>query len=274
LPAVSVVIPTYKHRDFILDTVNSVLSQTFRDFEIIVVNDGSPDDTASLLRPMAESGMIRYVEQSNAAAAAARNRGLEMARGKFIAFLDDDDLWPQDKLEWQVLALSNSPDLSVIGGALCVIDKNGNELEVLLANDRMITFESLFSGNPFYSPGQTLIRTDRFRAIGGFDTSIWGADDLDAWFRLRQTGELKFVNRIALRYRQHPLNASNDVRRIATQSLKVMKRHVRSAAPVQQRLLMARGRLYLYKYVFKKTLINWSAFRVGAPAYRSECRLG
>jgi glycosyltransferase involved in cell wall biosynthesis len=110
LPAVSVVIPTYKHRDFILDTVNSVLSQTFRDFEIIVVNDGSPDDTASLLRPMAESGMIRYVEQSNAAAAAARNRGLEMARGKFIAFLDDDDLWPQDKLEWQVLALSNSPD--------------------------------------------------------------------------------------------------------------------------------------------------------------------
>jgi hypothetical protein len=156
------------------------------------------------------------------------------------------------------------PGLSVIGGALCVIDKNGNELEVLLANDRMITFESLFSGNPFYSPGQTLIRTDRFRAIGGFDTSIWGADDLDAWFRLRQTGELKFVNRIALRYRQHPLNASNDVRRIATHSLKVMKRHVRSAAPVQQRLLMARGRLYLYKYVFKKTLINWSAFRGSA----------
>jgi len=191
-----------------------------------------------------------------------------MARGKFIAFLDDDDLWPRDKLEWQVRALSNNPELSVIGGALCVIDTHGNELEVLLAPERVITFESLFSGNPFYSPGQTLIRTDRLRAIGGFDPSIWGADDLDAWFRLKQTGELKFVNRVALRYRQHPLNASNDVRRIATHSLKVMKRHVKSAPPARQRLLMARGRLALYKYVFKKTLINWSAFRVGASAQR------
>jgi len=271
LPAVSVVIPTYKHRDFILETLKSVLSQSFQDFEIIVVNDGSPDDTATLLRPMIQSGKIRYVEQSNAAAAAARNRGLEMAKGKFIAFLDDDDLWPRDKLEWQVVALSNNPELSVIGGALCIIDKNGNELEVLLAPERVITFESLFSGNPFYSPGQTLIRTDRFRSIGGFDTSIWGADDLDAWFRLKQTGDLKFVNRLALHYRQHALNASNDVRRIASQSLKVMKRHAKFAAPAKQRLLMARGRLSLYKYVVRKTLINWKSFPNRDADRRAVC---
>jgi glycosyltransferase involved in cell wall biosynthesis len=100
-PLISVIIPTYRHRDFILRTLDSVFAQTRGDYEIIVVNDGSPDDTKTVLTPLVDAGRIRYVEQPNGGQSQARNRGLELARGKYIAFLDDDDLWPPDKLEWQ-----------------------------------------------------------------------------------------------------------------------------------------------------------------------------
>src|SRR5260370_24652309 len=103
--SVSVVIPAYRHRDFVLATLDSVFSQAFTDYEVIVINDGSSDDTTELLRPLAASGHIRYFEQANAGQATSRNRGIHAARGEFIALLDDDDLWPPDKLEWQVEAL-------------------------------------------------------------------------------------------------------------------------------------------------------------------------
>src|SRR5438034_6092600 len=113
---VSVVIPTYCHQDTIIDTLKSVFLQTFQDFEVIVVNDGSPDETAQLVAPLAAVGRIRYLEQSNQGQAAARNRGLEEATGEFISFLDDDDLWPADKLEWQVSYLERNPSIAAVGG--------------------------------------------------------------------------------------------------------------------------------------------------------------
>jgi glycosyltransferase involved in cell wall biosynthesis len=115
-PRVSVVIPTYRRQDMIIDTLESVFLQTFQDFEVIVVNDGSPDETAELLAPLAASGRIRYLEQPNQGQAAARHRGLEEATGEFIAFLDDDDLWPPDKLEWQVAYLERNPSIAAVGG--------------------------------------------------------------------------------------------------------------------------------------------------------------
>ena len=97
MATVSVIIPTYNHVDYVAETLETVFAQTFGDYEVIVVNDGSPDGTAEVLRPSREAGRIRYIEQANAGQAAARNRGLAEARGEFIAFLDDDDLWPPDK---------------------------------------------------------------------------------------------------------------------------------------------------------------------------------
>src|SRR4051794_22002333 len=116
MPLVSVIIPTYKHRDYVLRTLESVFAQTFTDYEIIVVNDGSPDDTADVLRPLVEAGRIRYIEQPNAGQASARNRGIAEARGEFIAMLDDDDLWPAGKLEWQVAEMHRDSDAVVIYG--------------------------------------------------------------------------------------------------------------------------------------------------------------
>ena len=205
----SVVVPTYGHRDFVLATLESVFAQTFIDREVVVINDGSPDDTAELLQPLAESGRIRYVEQPNAGQAAARNRGLELARGEFVAFLDDDDLLPADKLERQVSALRALPDVALVGGWATLIDAEGRVVGEHGAPEGEFTTRDLARGCPFYSPGQTLVRRSALEAVGGFDESLWGADDYDVYVRLSAMGPLRIERRVALLYRVHGSNASH-----------------------------------------------------------------
>ena len=103
-PKVSVVIPTYNRADKVRDTIDSVLAQTFTDLEVVVVDDGSSDGTGKILGETF-GHRIRYYPQANQGASVARNRGIAEARGEWIAFLDSDDLWEKDKLEWQFKAL-------------------------------------------------------------------------------------------------------------------------------------------------------------------------
>lgn len=227
-PRVSVVIPTYGHAHLVEETLASVFAQTFEDFEVVVVNDGSPDDTAARLRPMAERGEIRYVEQANAGQGPARNRGLAEARGTYVAFLDDDDLWPPEKLAWQVACLEAHPEAVLVYGHHAKLLPDGT-LEV----DDPIPYRP--SGpvrsefrlrNWLLSPGQTLMRTADVRAIGGFDEEIWGSDDWDLYVRLSERGSFLFLPRIALHYRIHDANASRHAVRHARNHLKVVRRHI------------------------------------------------
>lgn len=243
---VSVIIPTYQHRDFVLQTLDSVFAQTLQDYEVIVVNDGSPDDTAQVLLPLAEQGKIRYIEQPNAGQAAARNRGLEEATGEFIAFLDDDDLWPADKLEWQVAALQANPEIGVVAGSVQSIDEQGRDREdspehvfrnKLYASP--VSFEGLFYGNPIVSPGQTLIRASPLREIGGFDQTFWGVDDYDLWFRLARKVKFLLSPRLGIYYRCHANNASKDVSKMQKNTINLFQTQIASA-PTNKRALLSR----------------------------------
>src|SRR5579859_5659651 len=162
MPRVSVIIPTYNHRKYVLSTLQSVFDQSGEVLEVLVVNDGSPDDSARLLAPLAREGKIRYLEQRNHGQAAARNRGLFEARGEFVAFLDDDDLWPPGKLHWQREFLETHCDVGVVAGTAEFFDDAGPRH--IFGRAQEITFESLFEGDPVASPGQTLIRTSIARA--------------------------------------------------------------------------------------------------------------
>ena len=232
MPIVSVIIPTYKHHDYILQTLDSVFAQIFTDYEIIVVNDGSPDNTGEVLRPLAESGQVRYIEQANAGQAAARNRGLAEARGKFIAFLDDDDLWPEDKLEWQVGILSTDRDAVVVYGQMQEFGESANAYHPFPAGaaPESHIFDDLLVDSWIRSPGQTLISADSIKAIGGLDVSIWGTDDWDLWLSLAKRGKFRYVQRVALRYRCHSANASRQFYKMYRNASKVVLKHLGSWA--------------------------------------------
>ena len=259
MPAVSVIIPTYKHRDFVLATLDSVFAQTFTDYEIIVVNDGSPDDTAMVLKPLVEAGRIRCIEQENQGQAAARNRGLAEAQGEFVAFLDDDDLWPTDKLEWQVRRLRGDVRLGMVAGAMQILDTNLSP--AFSEHPPVITgFEQLFYGCPLTSPGQTLIRAEVLKSVGGFDAGIWGADDYDLWFRLARVTQVELWQLVALYYRKHSLNASHNLSRMYQNSEIVLKRHL-GLLPARKRFLISRIAMrYLYQYAGKPIMLQAKTF--------------
>lgn len=227
---VSVVIPTYNHAQYVLEALDSVFAQTRPADEVIVVNDGSPDDTADRLRPLVDSGRIRYMEQPNAGQGAARNRGLAEARGTYVAFLDDDDRWPPDKLQWQVDALERAPGAVMVYGPHQLLSADGREVTDdpnqsphQPPDDAHRAFRRR---NWILSVGQTLTRADALRAIGGFDPIIWGSDDWDLYIRLARRGEFVFQPKVALYYRRHGSNASSSALRHAVNHLKVVRRHI------------------------------------------------
>jgi glycosyltransferase involved in cell wall biosynthesis len=250
MPAVSVVIPAYKHEAFIRQTLDSVFAQSFTDYEVIVVNDGSPDNTAALLEPLAAAGRIRYFEQKNAGQASARNRGVSEAQGEFIALLDDDDVWPADKLEWQVKLLRDQPEVGAVAGDRHWWDGGpAPDLSRPETGPRLLTFESLFGGNPVASPGQVLIRKKHIQALGGFNPELWGSDDFDLWMRLSRITRFEHYDRIALLYRAHATNASSDLDRMLLNTRRVIYSHAAEAARSDLPQLLQNANRWIYNYV-------------------------
>ena len=244
-PRVSVIIPTYNHRAFIRRTLDSVFNQTMQQIEILVINDGSPDDTRDVLAPVVASGRIQYFEQDNAGQSRARNNGIRRARGEYIAFLDDDDLWPEDKLEWQVKYLDEHPDVGVVGGTLQRIDESDSP-GAQGSFHPTITLETLFVVNPFYSPGQTLIRADLLNALEGMNAKIWGADDWDLWFRVVKRARIVMLDRLALYYRIHAGNASKQIARLLNACCETIDQHLADLSPGDRDQLRAESQRTIY----------------------------
>src|SRR5258706_9894136 len=111
-PLVSVIIPTFNNAPYLVESLNSVLNQSFRNFEVLVIDDGSTDNTAEVLQPYSAS--IRYIRQNNGGPSSARNRGLKEALGQFIAFQDSDDIWLADKLLFQMECFNQHPEVGVV----------------------------------------------------------------------------------------------------------------------------------------------------------------
>jgi glycosyltransferase involved in cell wall biosynthesis len=126
-PVVSVVIATYNMARYLPLAVKSALGQTYKSIEVLVVDDGSTDDTAGAIAPFLADHRVRYCIQENKGQAAAKNHGVQKSRGEYIAFLDADDMWAPEKLELQIPVLSRSKNLGVVYSRFAYIDENGEE---------------------------------------------------------------------------------------------------------------------------------------------------
>lgn len=229
MTSISVVIPAYAHAHIIAHTIRSVLNQTQPPDEIIVINDGSPDDTTAAVAPFLNDDRFRFLEQPNEGQAAARNRGIAIATSDYVALLDDDDLWPPGKLAWQKRLLDDNPQaVMVYGEYLEFREDQPHKLITPVRTDRHHgkCHRAFTRCNCIYSPGQTLIRRDHLLALHGFDETIWGADDWDLYIRLAKRGEVLYDNRPALYYRVHARNASGNALRLARGHLAVVRKHL------------------------------------------------
>ena len=201
---VSVVIPTHNASRYIVDALESVFSQTYQDFEIIVVDDASSDDTEEVLKSYADR--VVYIKQSHAGSAVARNRGLLRSSGKYIAFLDADDLWLPSKLEKQVDLAEQHPEAVLVYTDFNRTESVSESLDSGLARrkEREIgkEFRSMLRQN-FLHTSSVLIRRNALADAGLFDPQLINAQDWDLWVRLADIGSFVFVDEILTHYRLH-----------------------------------------------------------------------
>ena len=196
-PAISVVIPLFNAEPYISETLDSVAQQQIESLEVIVIDDGSTDSSSTIVQnhPLE----LTYVFQENQGAAGARNAGISRARGKYIAFLDADDKWPDNKLLSQQAMLESNPEFSAVAGRTQFI----GSLELLRHKERM----QLDENNVAYYPillGSVLYRREVFEQIGLFDTSLRNSEDFDFHLRVRDAELIVHQqNEIVLFYRIH-----------------------------------------------------------------------
>lgn len=202
MPKVSVIIPAYQCELFIKETLDSIFSQTYKDFEVIVVNDGSSDNTAQILLDYQPKQNLFVFEQSNLGPSAARNNGIKRCSGEYIAFIDADDLWLPDKLEKQVAILEQNPETILVYSDTFFFDINkwkDTSFDFAPPYKGMI-FEQLFVNN-FIPLLTVLIRRNTLDKVGLFDEEIIGPEDYDLWLRSSQFGKVDFINEPLAVYR-------------------------------------------------------------------------
>lgn len=209
---VTVIIPTYNHSDYILEAIHSVLDQKYKNCEIIVVDDGSTDDTAGVLRPMVEQRLIRYIYQKNRGESAARNRGLVEASGRYIAFLDSDDLFELEKLEVQVRYLQDHPGVGLVHSGFTKFNNEGNDLGYRDPSwfTGVIYPQILSYWTTLMAINTVLLPRKVFEDIGFFDESLRIGEDLDMWRRIARKYPFGYIDKSLARVRVHAGNISGD----------------------------------------------------------------
>jgi glycosyltransferase involved in cell wall biosynthesis len=212
-PAVSVIIPTYNTTEYITQALDSVLAQTFQDYEIIVINDGSPDtdELERVLEPYRER--ITYLKQENGGVSSARNAGIRAARAALIAQLDPDDLWEPDYLAFQVEAMRQDPTLDVLyPNALIFGDAPdaGREFMDICPSEGEVTFKSLVTRQCAVM-AYAIARRETLVRVGLYDEALRCSEDFDLWLRIvKQGGRIGYHRRVLARYRRRRGSHTSD----------------------------------------------------------------
>ncbi|MDZ8137918.1 MAG: glycosyltransferase [Nostoc sp. DedQUE04] len=253
MPTISVIIPAYNSERTIVDTIVSVQQQTFSDFEIIVINDGSTDGTLKLLDELKDS-RIKVFSYENGGLSVARNRGISHAKGDFIAFLDADDLWTADKLELQLEALQKNPEAGVAYSWTYFMDEQTGNCHL----DRPIFFQgkvlaNLLTWNFIASGSNPLIRKQAIESVGEFEPSVSGAADWDYWLRLAAKWSFVVVSKPQIFYRQSSNSMSSKVEFMEDCQFQVLERAFQSGSPEIQ-ILKNYSLAYVYRYSCKLCL--------------------
>ncbi|PMB32531.1 glycosyl transferase family A [Fischerella thermalis CCMEE 5319] len=250
---ISIVIPTYNSEKTIRHTIESVLQQTFSDFELIIINDGSTDSTLKVVSQFQDS-RIKVFSFDNAGGNVSRNRGLKQAIGEFVSFLDADDLWTPDKLESQLNALKENPQAVVAYSWTDYIDEQGKFLlsgTHITANGNV--YEKLLISNFLENGSNPLIRREVLVELGGFDESLTAAQDWDMWLRLAQNFNFIAVPHVQILYRISANSLSTNLARQEKASLQVLNKAC-STNTQDLSHLRRKSLTNLYKYLTCKAL--------------------
>jgi len=204
-PKISVIIPTYNRADLITRAISSVLNQTYKSFEIIVIDDGSTDNTKEVLKSYIEKKQIKYLYQQNHGPAAARNLGIKYSKGELIAFLDSDDEWLPEKLEKQIKIFNESKNAR-LGVVYC-------DVAIMEGRKQIAERRSIYKGKIFpqilekdivWGGSSAMVNRKIFSVCGNFDENLPESDDWELWIRVSKKFNFDFVPEVLVKQYVHP----------------------------------------------------------------------
>jgi glycosyltransferase involved in cell wall biosynthesis len=215
LPLVSVLMPVYNAERYLAEAIESILKQTFTDFEFIIVNDGSTDQSLQILQHYAQQdGRIRLISRENRGLVSSLNEGADLAMSPYIARMDADDISYSERLFKQVNFLKGHPEYVVIGSKVQLIDQDGDPLTLfsLETTHQRIDFAHLQGKGGAIAHPATMFRKDSFNSVGQYRSAFIHAEDLDLWLRMAEVGKLGNLPDLLLDYRQHSQSVGHKYR--------------------------------------------------------------
>jgi len=196
MPKVSAIIPTFNRAHLLNRAVHSILNQSFQDFEIIIVDDASTDITENLMNEFNDRRIVYIKHKERKGASAARNTGIEIARGEYIAFLDSDDEWLSEKLEKQLKVFANSSQALGLVYTACMEIKGSNQKRIIVPKFKGYILDNLLVNNYVGYMVTPLVKKECFAKVGLFDEGLLCSEDWDMWIRIAQYYEIDFVDDI------------------------------------------------------------------------------
>jgi glycosyltransferase involved in cell wall biosynthesis len=240
MPKVSVVIPAYNAMTYLPETVESVLRQTFTDFEVLIIDDGSPDQVVQWASQLSDS-RVKLISQKNQGLPGARNTGIAHAQGEYIAFLDADDLWEPTKLEKQVRCLDENPAVGLVHTWMVLVDEQGKSTgKVMPSNAEGHVWKQLAERNAIACPS-VVVRRCCFERVGVFDRNLRSLEDWDMWIRIAAQYPFAVIKEPLAYYRQLSGSMSKNCQ-VMEESFRTVIERIFQSAPSD--LLYLKNRTY------------------------------
>ncbi|MBA3924297.1 MAG: glycosyltransferase family 2 protein [Nostocaceae cyanobacterium] len=252
MPKVSVIIPAYNAMTYLSATLESVIRQTFSDFEVLIINDGSTDQIEQWVAELSEE-RVHLISQANQGVSAARNTGIAHAQGEYIAFIDADDLWEPTKLEKQVQSLEKNPTVGLVYTWTAFIDESAKPTGVfIISHAEGNVWEQIVVRDMISTGSSPMVRRDCFAKVGVFDPQISGGEDRELWSRIAACYPFAVIKEFLTLYRRHPNNTTKNCQKMVQQLRQVIEKTFKSA-PTES--------LYLrnHSYGWMNIFAAWSA---------------
>lgn len=240
-PHVSIIIPVFNSEKFIQKTIESVIAQTYSDWEIIAINDGSTDKSLEILNKYKQElpSKIHVINQKNSGPSSTRNKGITEAKGKYIAFLDSDDLWMLNKLEKQVEFLESDKEIGLLFSDCYVIEGNriinGKSYLERSKPFRGKIFNHLFYNN-FIPTSTAIVRKDVLKEVGLFNQQYKISQDYDLWLRIAENYSVDFLDELLAEYRFHNEGISRNVELMINEDFNIMQYWLNTKPELKKKL--------------------------------------
>jgi glycosyltransferase involved in cell wall biosynthesis len=248
-PRVSVIVPAYNAAGYLPHAIDSVLAQTYQDWEIVIVDDGSTDHTRAVVdscRPRLQD-KLQYIHQPNRGLPAARNAGIRAARGEFIALLDADDVWLPQRLERSVPIMDADRGAGLVHARVVRIDARGSITGQLKVEPKYLSgriARHIYTRRAHIVCPTVMFRKSCLETAGWFDEAMQATEDRDLWFRIALRYKVAYINEVLAYYRLSPSSMTSNLDRLLKGQLYFVAKHHKSGAATRLEQLQALGNIY------------------------------